>query len=378
MNHNPLAKLGAAAFLVLSVIVSFGGCEKRSALDNAPVHVGVILPLTGDAAVYGQAIKDGIELARSEKAQASDPRIELTYEDDQGQPPRAVTAAQRLLQMQDVVAVIGGAMSSTAEAIVPIFNERKRVLISPTATKPSLTKEGGYFFRLWPSDDYDGKFMAEAAFTKLNIKSVGVIYINAAYGKGITDVFTAEYTKLGGKIVLSEGYEPGTTDFRALLEKVKEKNPEAVFLPGYVAEISRFLMQAKEATLSCRILGVNSLHDKKLIEIAGTAAEDAVFSYPEFDSDSAKPEINDFVATYKARYQKPPDAFAAQGYDSYRVIAEALRKAPAPVVDSLRSTMLSLPTSVGPGGPVKFLPNGDVEKPLRLLMIKRGEFVEFP
>lgn len=335
--------------------------------------IGVILPLTGEASVYGVAIRNGIELAAKQSKESGGPDIKLVYADDQGSPSKAATAAQHMLDTESPIAVIGGAMSSTAESIIPLFNQRKTVLLSPTATKASLTAEGSYFFRLWPSDNYDGKFMADAAWKKLKIKTVGIIYINTAYGKGITDVFVREYEQMGGKIVLNEGYEQGAADFRALLEKLKAVNAEAVFLPGYVAEISRLVVQAKEAGVTSRILGVNSLYDQKLIELAGASAEGAVFSYPEFDPSSSSPAISKFVTDYTAAYKSSPDAFAAQGFDAFGILAVAVQRG-----EFSREKLLGLPTWKGPGGNVKFLPTGDVEKPLRLIWIKRGKFADMP
>jgi len=100
--------------------------------DNL-IDVGVILPLTGDAAVYGKAIKNGIELARHQIGTSGAIQVNLTYEDDRGQAATAISAAQRLISEKKTFAIIGGAMSSTAEAIIPLCSQSKVVLLSPTA-----------------------------------------------------------------------------------------------------------------------------------------------------------------------------------------------------------------------------------------------------
>jgi branched-chain amino acid transport system substrate-binding protein len=363
--------------LAASSLLLFASCDKQSGkgASASPIRIGVVLPLTGDAAVYGKAIQNGIELAKEEVG-AEKMKIELIYEDDQGQPAKAVSATRKVLDIDKVPAIIGGAMSSTAEAMIPVTEAAKVVLISPTATKPSLTKPGQMFFRLWPSDDYDGKIMAEAAASKLKIKRVSILYINTAYGVGITEVFQREFQRLGGTIVSSEGYPQGNTDFRIMLTKIQEQNPEAVFLPGYVAEIGALLRQAREMGLKTRFLGVNSLYDPNLVATAGEAAEGAVFSYPTFDAKSADATVSSFVRNYQAKYKSDPDAFAAQGYDSFMVLYKALTNGTASSA-GIEKGLRALGEHKGPGGDFHFEQNGDVQKPLRLLTIRSGAFVAF-
>lgn len=363
--------------LALTGLVWLGACERKQSEGQKEIKLGVILPLTGDAAVYGKAIRNGIELAKSELESANGVKLSLIYEDDQGQATAAVSAVRKLIDVHKVSAIIGGAQSSTAEAIIPICDRAHIVLLSPTATKPSLTRMSDFFFRLWPSDDYDGKVMAEAAYHKLGLRRISIIYINVAYGVGISEVFGREFRQLGGTIIAEDGYRQGETNFRTVLTKLRAANPEAVFLPGYVAEISQIFKQATELDVRIRFLGVNSLYDPKLIEIAGNAAEGAVFSYPTYDPDSEEQTIASFVAAFKSQFNSVPDAFAAQGYDSLRVIHLALQRLgkAEPTGSGIAKALLELPGYNGPGGTVSFLPSGDVEKTLRLLTVRDGQFV---
>jgi branched-chain amino acid transport system substrate-binding protein len=134
-----------------------------SCQNKQTIRVGVLLPLTGDIAVYGNAIKNGIELAYEESPIKE--TLKLIIEDDKGETKSAITAFNKLLS-DNADVVIGGAMSSAAAAIAPIAQQEKTTLISPTATLPSLSNVGNYFFRLWPSDDYDGSIIANYAYNK--------------------------------------------------------------------------------------------------------------------------------------------------------------------------------------------------------------------
>jgi len=162
-----------------------------------------------------------------------------------------------------------------------------------------------------------------------------------------------------------------------VLTKIAALKPEAIFVPGYVVEVTQVLKQARELGIKTRFLGGNTFYDPKLIEIAGPAAEGAVFSYPTYDAGSTEPEITKFVAAYKKKYNAEPDTFAAQGYDTYRVLRKALSSG-ASSGPEIASALRSMPEYDGPGGRIKFQANGDVEKPLRLLMVQGGKFVAVP
>jgi branched-chain amino acid transport system substrate-binding protein len=370
-------------FLPLLILcLSLTGCNRDKTTgeqqSKGNLNVGVALPFTGDAAVYGKAIKNGIELALEEHVKKGGKPINLIYEDDQGLPSTAVTVTQRLIDLKKVPVIIGGGMSSTAEATIPVCNDKQVVLLSPAASKPSLIKKGSYFFRIWPSDDYDGKIMAEVARNKLNIKNVSIVYINVAYGVGVSEVFEREFTKLGGQIPSKYGYKQGETDFRTILTKIKKDSPEAVYLPGYVSEVSQLLRQAKELGVNAKFLGVNSFYDPKLIEIAGEAAEGAVFTYPTFDAKSPDPAIAGFVSAYKNKFGVDPDAFAVQGYDALRVIAKSIEHLQNDKVTGpdIRQSLLSMGRYEGPGGTFVFDENGDVKKDFRVFRISKKEIIQ--
>jgi len=372
---NRKAWIGIVIALVALVVVAGLVYWPKPHADG--VRIGVALPLTGDAAVYGKALKNGIELALEEHRQSGGFPVTLVYEDDQYSPKMAVSAIQKLIQVDKVPVIIGGAGSTTAEPVIPICDKNKVVLLSPCATAPSLSGASPYFFRLWPSDNYDGTVMADTAYGKLGIRKVAILYVNASYGLGITKVFSERFESLGGKVGITEAYAQGATDFRAQLTKIKSNGAEWVFVPGYVKELTNVLKQTVELGLKVKFLGVNSMHDPKLLEVAGKAAEGAVFSVPTYDAASDDPTIQRFAAAYKTKYGSEPDAFAATGYDAMRVIIEAIRSGGGHGSDDILKGMHSVKAFVGPSGTITFDDNGDVQKPLRLMTVRDGAFVRF-
>jgi branched-chain amino acid transport system substrate-binding protein len=363
-------KVLLSIFCSLVILTACPGTPPKTDNQKAIVKIGAILPLTGDASVYGKAIKNGIDLAYNESPIKD--RIQIIYEDDAGQAQTGVTAINKLAE-QNVNVIVGGAMSSVAAAIAPISKDKKITLLSPTATLPSLTNAGEYFFRLWPSDNYDGEIMANHAYNSLGIKKVAVLYVNLDYGVGINQVFTDKFKGLGGSVVYDDGYAQGATDFRTQLQKVKESGAEALFLPGYYQEIANILKQAKELNLKIQILSVNSFYDPKLLEIAGPVAEGAIFTYPTFDNESKDAVTSKFVEKYNAAYNEKPDAFAAQGYDSFKVI-ESLIQAGNTDNEAIKNALSKVQNFEGVAGKFSFDENGDVIKDLRIMTVKNGKF----
>jgi branched-chain amino acid transport system substrate-binding protein len=281
---------------------------------------------------------------------------------------------QKLISQDKVPVIIGGAMSSVCAAIGPVCQRNRVVLISPTATAPTLREIGNYLFFLWPSDNYDGKIMAEFAYRKLGIRRVAILYVNLEYGKGIEAVFRSEFEKLGGQVVASEAYAQGATDFRAQLTKIKALSPDALYLPGYYKELAGILKQARQLGLKTKFLSVNSFYDPKLLQIAGDSAEGAIFTYPTYDPKNKDALTRKFVDAFKKKYGKEPDIFAVQGYDSLNIVALAVKKGGF-TAEAIRQALSETKDYSGVGGPISFAPNGDVIKPLRLMTVRQGKFV---
>ena len=354
--------------ILTSIIVT--SCSKKEGV----IKIGVSIPLTGDMAEYGKAIKNGIELALEETNQKSKKKFETIYEDNKGEPTTAVTGINKLISIDKVKSIIGGAMSSVAQALAPICNNNKVILLSPYATDPNLTEAGPYFFRIWPSDTYDGKVMANIAYNKLGIEKIAILYVNNVYGKGISDVFTKEHEKLGGNIVTIETFAESSTDFRTQLEKIKNKNPEAIYLPAYIQEILGIIKQSYELGLKARFLGNESFKDEKVLQLTKNAIEGTVFSYPAYDPESNNPIIKGFVTKYKNKFNQTPNVFAALGYDCFNVLKNAYNIKNDKNI-SLQKSMFEIENYEGPAGNVIFDSNGDVMKDRDIYIIENNSFI---
>ena len=232
--------------LILGLVISLGivGCAKK----EKEIKIGAILPLTGDFSSHGEDAKKGIELSIEEinkKGGIKGKKIYPIFEDDKMQPSIGVSAFEKLITVNKVHVVLGGIGSSVALAIAPIAEKKKVIFLSPTASSPKLTQAGDYIFRIWPSDIYEGGVMADFLHN-FDIETVAVFYVNNDFGQGLKEIFGKKFKEKGGKVLIEEPYDQGSTDFRAQLSKIKKRNPGGIYLPGYYQEVAKIAVQIKE------------------------------------------------------------------------------------------------------------------------------------
>jgi branched-chain amino acid transport system substrate-binding protein len=353
--------------LILPLLL-FANCQKHK---NEKIKIGVILPLTGDASIYGQAMKNGIMLAYDESSIKN--RIELIFEDDQGQNTMAMNVAQ-LLFNKGVSVVIGGAQSKTADVVLPLFEKNKIPLISPGASSVDFDSVSNYFFRVWPSDSYDGKVMADVVYKQNLNDGIAIFYTNSRYGIGVKNVFEERIKAKNGKIVFSEGFAEGSKDFRTQILKIKRSGAKSVFIPGYFQEISIIIKQIREFRISINIYGTSSFHDDKLFDILGSSLEGIVFSYPDFNIDGDNQATLSFANKYFQKYKLKGDVFAANAYDCYKIIDLVINNG-AKNSQEINNGLSKIKDYPGAGGVFSFDKFGSVIKSFSIYMIQNGKYV---
>lgn len=362
-----------AVFLAISIFTL--GCKQ----EPKEIKIGAVLPLTGDLAVYGQKMKKGIDLAVkqvNDKGGIKGKHIKILYEDDHADPKTSVAAVQKLITTDKVSVIIGGAISATALPSVPVADKNKVVLFSPAATTPKLSGISKYFFRNWPSDIYDGTAMGEFAAKELKLKKITILYVNNEWGNAISDLFAETFKKNGGQIVASEKYEQNSADFRTQLAKIARNNPEAIYIPGYLKELINILKQKKEMSIKGRILSAYGFYDPQILEQTKDAAEGAIFTAPMYDAGDTNPEISNYVKIFEGEYGEKPDIWSAQAYDAIDIILFAYIKG-AKTGSEIQKEISDIKDFKGVSGLTSFDENGEVKKPLRFMIVRKGNFVNY-
>ncbi len=358
-------------FVLLSFVLIVGCNQKK----KDEIKIGVILPLTGNAASYGESMKNGLELALSELNQMdfkNDP-IELIFEDSEAKPANAVFAINKLITANNVDAIIGPLTSGEVLSVAPIAEKEKTVLITPTASSPAITKAGDYIFRNLTSDVFDGIAIARYAFTKLNYKKIAIAYLNNEFGNGLRDAFKLEANNLGMIITKEEAFLQDAIDFKTQIELIKKSKSDALFIVGG-KEMGRFLKQASELKMDLPILSVGVFEDPDILRIAGKTIENAYYTFRTFDPNSENEEVKKFVTSYQSKYLKEPDLYASLSYDALKMIAFALIKKDVNS-SNLKEELYKIKNFPGVTGMTTVDKNGDVNKPMGIKSVRNGKFV---
>lgn len=323
--------------------------------STEPIQVGWMGPLTGDVANIGTAMRDAVELAVKElNAEGGiDGRdVNVLYEDGKCDAKQANTAANKLLNVDNVVALLGGVCSGESLAAAPLVNEKQRVMISAASTAPDLSEAGDYFFRVVPSDAYQGRFAAQYAQETLGHQKVAVLHALTDYTQGIADVFAQAFEELGGEVVVKDTFIQGSKDLRTQLTKVKNSDAEFVYFVAYTESAIVGLRQMQELGLDLPVLGGDTFADPAVHEAEGAEGVQFVQAYT---ADRAA-----FTEKYLAETGRDDEpAYVAQQYDAANVLFNVLKEA-GTEGEALRDALANTEYK-GVSGNIEFDPNGDLQ-----------------
>jgi branched-chain amino acid transport system substrate-binding protein len=342
--------------------------------ESAPIAIGAVLPLTGDAAHWGIPARNGAELAAEEINRAGGVggrRLALAVEDDHSQPADAVAAFNRIVAGTVAPVVLGATTSSATLALAPLAEARQIVLISPSATSPKVTDAGDFVFRVIPSGSLRAKVLADYIYNDRGLRRLGALYINNEGGIGGSGAFKAQFAALGGTVALAEAYQPGATDVRTELAKIKAAGVDGVIVGSYPPDTVVVLRQARAMGLTLPLFfTTESPQNVEVLREAGEAANGAIYILAAPATGEA-PES--FARAYEAKFNHKPELFAAEGYDVMRLIAAAIKAAgPAVTGPAIRDHLYGVKDYAGASGTITFDRNGDVVKPYAIKAIENG------
>ena len=351
-------------WVVIAILVIWGGhsliTKNSIPKETGPIKIGFIGPLSGDAAAYGEPIKNGIELAVNEingKGGVDGRQIQMIYEDGKCSGKDSASAAQKLVNIDKVKYIIGGVCSGEAFGFSPITIEAKVFTIMPGASAPKLSGVSPYLMRNNPNDNLVGVALAD--FIAKSHKSVFTISEQTDFAQGIESVFLAQVQK--NKLTNSgtQSYDSKTTDFRSLLLKVKDANPDVVFINAQTgANVLRIAQQARQIGIKSQFVGT-AFGPDPAVQAGGSAVEGMVFAdAPGLASEGAG---KDLFTKYKATYGKDP-AFAfyvGAAYDGVYLISKAVSSV-GDDSNSVQKYMHSISNYRGTIGTYSFDNNGDI------------------
>jgi branched-chain amino acid transport system substrate-binding protein len=353
------------------------GGEKARPYTGSDILLGEYGSLSGTTATYGKSTHEGVTLAVEEINKAGgvlNKNIRVKVEDDGSKPEQAATVVTKLINSDNVLTVIGEVASSRSLAAAPICQGAGVPMVSPSSTNPKVTQVGDYIFRTCFIDPFQGPMIVRFARDHLKAKTAAILQdIKNAYSVGLTEVITEAFTKGGGKIVATESFSEGDKDFRAQLTGIKRAKPDVIFIPAYYTEVGLIARQARSSGINQPLLGGDGWDSPKLVEIGKDAVQGCYFS-THYSPQSKDPRVVKFVADYKARFHKIPDALAAVGYDAARVTIDAIKRAGGTDRAKIRDALAATTDFPGVTGNITIDKDRNAVKPLVILQVKGKEY----
>lgn len=391
LRHSGVALAVLAALFGVTSLAACGGTTSDGATSSgtpAPALTGpaftiaVAGPMTGQWASYGTAQKAAAEIAVAQLNAAGGVNggpVKMIVADDRGSREESVVIAQQFIDNEAVAVVNGHSFSGCVLAAGPIYQLAGLPMISPSATIPQISRLGSYIWRVCPSDPAQAAGLARYSVEVLGAKRIAVLNDGAdQYGRGLSRDYIAGVKKAGGTIIIREQYMTGDTDFRAQLSAIATIQPDLLFLAGYYPEGAQIATQAKELGLSVQMLGTDGYSARGLLTQGGEAVEGMLVS-TFFDASRDDPAVQTFVQAYRDKNNgADPDWFAATSFDAMMLAARAATDAGSTERSAINEALGAIRTFRGVSGPMRFDKNGDVIKPLSIVVVKDGAFVTAP
>ncbi len=369
-------KSGKLLFGIIALTFLFiSSCNKGG---GDKILIGEYGSLTGTEATFGISSSNGLKLAIEEINKSGgvlNKQIELITYDDQGKPSEAATVVQKLINKDNVVAIIGEVASSRSKAGAQICQTSKIPMVSPASTNPEVTLIGDHIFRVCFIDPFQATVLSKFALNTLKVKKVAVLQdVKNAYSTGLSEFFQKEFKNLGGEIIEVQSYQNGDKDFKAQLTAIKSKGIEAVFIPGYYTDVGLIAIQAREIGITQPLFGGDGWESEKLTEGKAKDALEGCYFSTHVSAENPDPAIQNFIKKYKEKFNMMPDAMSFLAYDAGLILFDAIKRAGSTDSQKIRDELAKTKDFQGVTGKITINEQRNAIKPAVILEIKGGQF----
>jgi branched-chain amino acid transport system substrate-binding protein len=368
-------KLLPVTVLLISAIFSLVlGCRPKA---PEVYKIGIFSPTTGPAAADGTSALHAAQLAVkfiNEAGGVRGKKLELVHYDDSAKPDQAVSVAHKLIEQDKVIAAISGSYSGATRAAAPVFQEAGIIMISAYAIHPDITKTGDKIFRVGCLGTVEGKVGGALVVEKLGAKRIAILTIDNDFGRALTEGFKSYLQGKNVEIVFEDKYPLGETEFKAILQRIKEANPDVLFASAYYQEAASLVRQAKELGLKAQIVGQEGYDSPKFLELAGDAAE-GVIIVTDLNRDDEREIVQKFLTEYKKNYGIPADMVGASAFDAVQILAWAIEKG-GPTTEGMLKALKELKNfDKAVTGPILYYTEGrEAVRPVGAQIVKGGAF----
>lgn len=370
-----------ALFVMLCMLVAgafaLSGCGGGGSSQKV-LKIGVVGPESGGAAQLGQGQRKAVQMAVDEinaKKLAGDWKLEVFFEDDEGNPTKSASATNKLIQQSQVHVLIGAIHSSATLADMVVTARAGLPQLTAGSTGTSITEQGNkWIFRTAVNDGFQANALMKYAKDVLKIKKVATFTAADDYGQSGAKLLEAAAQREGLQLVAKPTYNNGDKDFKPQLLTIKDGGAEGIFMWGLYQDAALIGKQARQLGIGAQLFGASGMAAQKLIELGGDAVQGLILTQT-FLPDSPDAKVNEFVSKYKEKYKENPIPHAAQAYDTVYILADAVKKANGVKPDALRDAIAKTSGLKLVTGSPKFNDKGDdIGKNLLVTVIKGTKF----
>jgi len=366
-------------FLVIAILATACG-GKAPGGANAPIKIGVIYNVTGGQASLDVPSNNGAKLAAKEINAAGGVLgrpIEIVFYDGKSDATVIGNAATQLAESDKVVAMMGFSDSDMTLAAAPIAAKAGITFVTSGATSPKLPDQvPDYLFLACFGDNVQAAAGAEYAFNTLKYKTVYLLTDQGSeYTKLLSKYFKERYTELGGQVVLEDSYQTGDKDFSAQITKLKgaSTQPDFLYIAAQPDDVGTAVKQFRDSGIDKAIMGGDGYDTPLLVQIPGKGATNVYFTtHSLMDKDVGTEAVKKFINAYTAEYKTAPEnAFAGLGYDTMKLLADAISRAKSTDPKAIRDALAATKDLPGVTGQLSYLPGIRVpQKGVSMILVK--------
>ncbi|ECO2923399.1 TPA: ABC transporter substrate-binding protein [Campylobacter coli] len=361
------------------VTLVFSALALANCLYAKTINLGVVLPLTGPVAAYGQDVFNGIELANKLNAKLDNgDKVKLIVIDTKGDKLETTSAVNRLIAQDKVIGIIGEATTPNTIQAISIVEDKKIPLIAPVASGDKLLEGKKYASRVCFSDSFQGDKFASYVTKELNLKNAVVIIDQSnVYSLGLAKAFEKSLKENGGKVIKKLAISSGDKDFRAVVSQLKSLNPDFVYMPIYHPEAALIARQAKQIGFDKLLAAGDGVNNQTFIDLGSTAVNGVVFTDSFDSSNPSTARGKTFINEYeKIKGNTNLPAFSAMGADAYYVMLNAMNACQNTLTSECINEKIHQTSNYeGVGGIISIDASGNAIRPVVIKEIQDGKQV---
>jgi branched-chain amino acid transport system substrate-binding protein len=372
--------MGTGIVAVATLIVAAGCGGGGGSSSSGDIKIGFFAPESGFAAADGASAYDAAKLAVKHinaDGGIDGRNVQLVNYDDASDPKQAVTIATKLVRQDQVAAVVSGSYSDQTLAAAPIFQRSSIPMIAAYAVNPGIPATGDYIFQQDETGTVQGKAGAIALVDKLGAKKVAIVSVKNDFGEALVKGFTDQAKQLGATVVGTDFNQFGEKDFSPIIKRDLARGADGFYMVEYAAEGQQFIRAWNQLDVNLPLVGTEGIDSTtQFFQPVGDAADGMVFT-TSLNRESDSPATKKFIDDYAAAYGHEPDMVAATTYDSFFVMAHAMKTKgtePSQIRDGIASTENFDAVT---GTIVKYDQQGKVMKAVVLQKIENGKAVSY-